>query len=248
MMIKSRIRQQLLHGHLRPGDLVGDLNRTVGWIGRLDLQAHPLHLPPGERQGRTPAAVAVRRIPCVPEGMIERKDLAVHGRMRRPGPPVIDRVVLEIGEGLGILLLRLIAAAVVGGLYVGAKDVLHPPLPLAGPATALEDPGALFLEFAVADPFVDRRLQGVEDRGQLVTLGDAGDAEGADLRFVGNFGELCRAELDLVAPELGGCLHGQRIEGDGHLLSSWAVCLPNRSAAKRVLASTSSSPTTSSPG
>ena len=90
----------------------------------LDGELPGLDLPLREGSHGAAASEAVRREPGIPDGMICREYLPVHGEVARAGVGVVHGVILPVGAELhdARVCHLLIVAHVVGRLYVGAED------------------------------------------------------------------------------------------------------------------------------
>ncbi|MNV45782.1 hypothetical protein D3C71_1375900 [compost metagenome] len=73
-----------------------------------------------------PAAVAVRRVDDLPDGVVIAKYPAVENGMRRSGAVVHDRAILPVRAVINVAHLLLVAPGRVGRLQVGAKNRVQP--------------------------------------------------------------------------------------------------------------------------
>ncbi|OPY10138.1 MAG: hypothetical protein A4E68_00031 [Syntrophaceae bacterium PtaB.Bin095] len=201
MKIPPRIGHEKAAGEPDARSRVGRFVQPAGRVLFLDIPAVRLQVGVRYAVHGTSAPKPVRREPSVPEGVIPGEYLAVYGPVGRTGAAVVDRAVSPVRAALLDGHHLLIIAHVVGGLDVGAEDVVDPPGPFPRPSPPFEDPRAFLLEIIEADAVFKRLCKGVIDGIQLVPPGDARDAERHELCLPLQLVKLSGRELEFLLPE-----------------------------------------------
>jgi hypothetical protein len=124
----------------------------------------------------------------------------MHGRVCGPRALIIDGAVLPVGTCFFDLLHLLVTANAVGGLDVGAENIIQPVIDPSVTVTApFHDPATVFFEVAVWRSFVETFLQRLKYSCQFIAFGNPETAKARTLasfascrNFPGDIGTLSR--------------------------------------------------------